>query len=210
LRERLEIAWQLRPDATLLWSLIPATEGGHLALAEFAFTKKLPMLALKAYEKMRLPPPAVTRAEKFMAARRPDLALQVLPELPGTAPERIALAKVHAQLGDAPRCLRLLEPLFQGTAGWQRPTPLDSADEVLLRVWKSGDRNVRLALQVAEVVMRDAPDRRDVGLLQQLYGTYPEEKRLLWLSYRTRMDRHEYREAAQLAITLAEKLAKEK
>ncbi len=210
LRERLEIGWQLRADATELWSLVPATDNGYLALAEFAFSKKLPVLALRAYEKMRLPPPAVKRAENFMAARRLDLALQVLPEIPGTAPERLMLARVYGQLGDAPRCLRLLEPLFQGKADWQQATRLDSSSEALLRVWKSGDRSVRLALQVAEVVMEEAPDKRDVGLLQQLYGTYPEEKRLLWLNYRTRLDRHEFREAAQLAIALAEKLAQEK
>lgn len=210
MQERLEIAWQIRPDATQLWQLVPATDNGYRALAEFAFGKKLPLLALSAYEKMRLPPSVVERAEKFLLVRRPDLALRVLPEMPGTTQERIMLAKVHGQLGDAPRCLRLLEPLFQGTAEWQRPTPLDSSGETLLRVWKSGDRNVRLALQVAEVVMAEAPDKRDMGLLQQLYGIYPEEKRLLWLNYRTRIDRHEYREAAQLAITLAEKLAQEK
>ncbi len=210
LRERLEIGWQIRANATELWSLVPATDNGYLALAEFAFSKKLPVLALRAYEKMRLPPPAVKRAENFMAAHRLDLALQVLPEIPGTAQERLMLAKVYGQLGDAPRCLRLLEPLFQGKADWQQATRLDSSSEALLRVWKSGDRNVRLALQVAEVVMAEAPDKRDLGLLQQLYGTYPEEKRLLWLNYRTRLDRHEFREAAQLAIALAEKLAQEK
>lgn len=207
LQERLEIAWQIRPDATQLWPLVPATDNGYRALAEFAFGKKLPLLARSAYEKMRLPPPAAERAEKFLLVHRPDLALQVLPEIPGTTQERLMLAKVHGQLGDAPRCLRLLEPLFQGEAEWQRATPLDSPGSALLRVWKSGDRTVRLALQVAEVVMTEPPERRDVGLLQQLYGTYPGEKRLLWLNYRTRMDRHEYREAAQLAITLADKIA---
>ncbi len=210
LQERLEIAWQIRPEATELWSLVPATESGYLALAEFAFKKNLPQLALKAYEKMRLPPPVVERAEKLVRAKRPDLALQVLPENPGTVPERIALAKVHGQLGDAPRCLRLLEPLFQTgdpKPEWQKATTLNSPPDALVRVWKSGDRNIVLALQVAEVMMMEAPAQRDVGMLHQLLMAYPEEKRLLWLNYRTRMDRYEYREAAQLAITLAEKIA---
>jgi len=209
LRERLELGWQLRPDATQLWSLIPATENGYAALADFAFTKNLPVLALKAYERMRLPPPALARSGKFLRARRPDLALQTLPEIPGNNQERLALAKVHLQLGDAPRCLRLLEPLFSpagGPADWQRATRLDSSTEAVLRVWQSGDRSERLALQVAEVVMLEAPDQRDMALLQQLSGSYPEEKRLLWLNYRTRLDRFDYREAAALAVKLAEQL----
>ncbi len=209
LRERLELGWQLRPDATQLWTLVPATENGFMALADFAFTKNLPVLALKAYERMRLPPSAVERAEKFVRARRPDLALRTLPEIPGNNQERLALAKVHLQLGDAPRCLRLLEPLFSqagGPADWQRNTRLESSSEAVMRVWKSGDRSVRLALQVAEVVMIDAPDQRDMALLQQLSVTYPEEKRLLWMNYRTRLDRFDYREAATWAVKLAEKL----
>jgi hypothetical protein len=209
LRERLALGWQLRPDATQLWSLIPATENGYAALADFAFTKNLPVLALKAYERMRLPPPALARSGKFLLAQRPDLALRSLPEIPGNNQERLALAKVHLQLGDAPRCLRLLEPLFSqagGPADWQRATRLDSSSEVVLRVWKSGDHSMRLALQVAEVLMMEAPNQRDMALLQQLSGSYPEEKRLLWLNYRTRLDRFDYREAAVWAVKLAEKL----
>lgn len=210
LKERLEIGWQIRQDATQLWSLIPATDGGYAALAEFAFSKNLPGLAQKAYERMRIPPSAIVRSQKFMDARRPDLALKSLPELPGNVEERIAMAKVHLQLGNTSRSLLLLEPVFEGKAEWQRSVAIESSDEALLRVWKSGDHNARIALQLAEVLTAEAPDRRDMALLQQIYSAYPGEKRLLWLLYRTRLDRHEFKEAARLAITLAERIATSK
>lgn len=211
LKERLEIAWQIRQNATELWSVVPASDDGYKALAEFALSKKLPALAVRAYDKMRLPPSGVERAERFMMAGRIDLALQALPEKPVTSQERIALAKVYRQAGDAPRSLSLLEPLIQeagASAIWQERVPLTSSPEVLLRIWKSGDRHVSLALQVAEVVMNETPDRRDMGLLVQASAAYPQEKRLLWLIYRSRTDRHEYNEAADAAISLAEKLLK--
>jgi hypothetical protein len=213
LRERLEIAWQLRQDATELWSLVPATDEGYQALAEFALARKLPALALRAYEKMRLPVPVTGRAEKLLQAGRVDLALQILPPNPGTAGERLVLAKAHLRAGDVTRSLGLLEPLFQNGGAnqeWQERVPVESPPAVLLRVWKSGDRNRALALQVAEVVSREDVARRDLGLLHELSAAYPEEKRLLWLVYRTRMERHEYREAAEAALQLAEKLGRSK
>lgn len=212
-KERLEIAWQIRQNATELWSLIPATDDGYKALAEFALSKKLPTLAVKAYDKMLLPPAGAQRAEKFMNAGRLDLALQALPEKPATPQERLALAKIYHQAGDAPRSLSLLEPLLQGTGAnglWLDRVPLTAAPDVVLRLWKSGDRNVSLALQVGEVVMSETPDRRDVGLLLQASATYPEEKRLLWLHYRTRLERHEFRAAAEVGIALAEKIVSRK
>lgn len=181
-------------------------------MAEFALGKRLPLLAVSAYEKMRLPPPAIERAEKFMRANRPDLAIRALPEVPGTDRERVIMARIHERLGDHLRCLRLLEPLFLSggkNEAWQKPTVLTSPGGALLRVWKSGDRNVKLALQAAEVVMAESPLQRDVELLGQFAAAYPEEKRLLWLNYRAQIERHEYREAAGFALKLAEQITRD-
>jgi hypothetical protein len=209
LLERLEIAWRLRNDTSELWSLVPATDNGYRALAEFGFNHQFPLLAKQALDRMRLAPPAAQIGRRFLDLNRPDLAATFMPAQPENPAERIVMAKIALAEGDAPRALRLIEPVLlhsKRQSEFAVAGRTGASAETLLRSWNAGQRNVTMAKQLAEAIVKDPADRRDASLLEQLAETYPAELRLSWLAYRTRAERYEFQRAAEIAITLAETL----
>ncbi len=207
LLERLEIAWQLKEDTSELWPLIPATDNGCKAMAEFGFRHKLPTLAKAAIERMRVQPPAAETGQRFLSVNRPDLAAAFMPAQPANVTERIVMAKIALAQGNAPRALGLVEPVLQQAKNkddYLREGSSTVSLETLSRLWNSGERSASIAKQLAEAMMREPADKRDALLLQQLAQTHPKELRLWWLAYRTRAERYEFKPAAELAITLAE------
>lgn len=207
LLERLEVAWQLKEDTSELWSLIPATDNGYRAMAEFGFRRKLPTLAKGAIERMRIPPPVSETGQRFLNVNRSDLAAGFMPAQPTSVPERIVMAKIALAQGNAPRALGLIEPVIQQAKrkdDYLRASGVTVSKDTLQRLWDSGDRSVAIVKQLAEVMMREPADQRDARLMEQLAQAQPKELRLWWLAYQTRAERYEFKPAAELAITLAE------
>ena len=206
--ERLEIAWQLKQDTTELWPLIPATDNGYKAMAEFGFRYKLPLLAKTAIEKMHTKPEPAAIGRQFLQVKRPDLALTFLPAQPNNNDERIVLARIELAMGNGPRALGLVEPVLQQAKkryDFQSPSVLVNVSrETLLRLWNGGERGTLVAKQLAEAIVKERTEEADAVLLQQLAETYPREARLWWLAYKARAGRYEFKEAAGLAISLAE------
>lgn len=208
LYERLEIAWILKQDTSELWPLVPATDGGYQAMAEFGFRHKLPNLAKTALEKMRSKPGISLIARQFLQIKRPDLAMAFMPAQPNTNEERLTVARLELALGNGPRALGLAEAVLQQVknkdAFQSSNTKGNISRETLQRLWTGGERGITIARQLAEAVVKDQVGDTDARLLQQLAQAYPQEARFWWLAYRARLNLNQFKEAAEMAINLAE------
>ncbi|MBI4323896.1 MAG: O-antigen ligase family protein [Chloroflexi bacterium] len=208
MRRTLLLAWRISGDSAALWSLVPNTPSGLRILGDMAFERGLFPLAVQAYQRLPRHGDRVPLAEKFLQAKRPDLALALLPDAPATFDEKRLKAKAHWQMG------HLMEAIRSAQSAWRSrrfATPTIAGNtalsdlESIRREWEKAPNNAGRAASLAERICREPPLARDLALLRQLSERFPDELRLRWLVFQTEFDLGHLEAAAQIAVELADR-----
>ncbi len=208
IRRTLLLAWRISGDSAALWSLVPNTPSGLRILGDMAFERGLFPLAVQAYQRLPRHGDRAPLAEKFLHAKRPDLALALLPDAPATFDEKRLKAKAHWQMGHLMEAIRSAQSAWQ-SRGFAKPTIAGNTAlsdlESIRREWEKVPNNAGRAASLAERICREPPLGRDLALLWQLSERFPNELRLRWLVFQTEFDLGHLEAAAQIAVELADR-----
>jgi hypothetical protein len=206
LREALAIAWPIAQDTRRLWALTPGTPQGLSVLGDFAVEQQLYPLAAQAYLFLTNRAPPVQLAERFLAARRPDLSLAQLERAEPGEPTQHLLCRAHFASGHYSEVIRLVtamveESPWRGEIQRVRPTGLDLA--ALKADWERQPTEVARAHRLADQIAALPARGRDLATLRQLADRLPQDPHLLWLRFQAEKDLNLSREAAETGLRLA-------
>jgi O-antigen ligase/tetratricopeptide (TPR) repeat protein len=193
LQQALRLAWTITGETASLWTLIPDTVPGWLALGDFAMQEKLLPLAAQAYLQLtnRMAPEFL--AQKLLSAGRPDGCLAMLALTPPAPASRLLKAKALFELGRYPEAIQQAESVWLG-------------DPRRSEILASAVGSQSASLRDGELIFLAPAARRDLPRLRQLAGQQPRKLRLLWMVFQTERELQQHAPAAQSAIALAGRL----
>ncbi|MEW6305543.1 MAG: O-antigen ligase family protein [Verrucomicrobiota bacterium] len=209
LREVLELAWTIRGDASALWSLVPDTPGAMLTFGEFAQSKRLTGLAAEAYRRAAGALPPAQMADRFLQIKRPELAVQAVPQPPASDADRLALARAWLQAGNPVKALDAAESVWRGRPASEsmlKPVPVTETPVTLKRRLAMTPEDVKLARELAESIYESPAPKRDLATLRDLARRFPGELRIAWLQLQTEVELNDYPRAARTAMDLAARM----
>ncbi len=196
LRDALDLAWQTRGDTVSLRVLTPDTVAGWLALGDFALEKGFAPLAAQSFQRLTNRVESVKLAGKLIEARRPDLAISVLPQPPVTPAAKLMTARAHYETKAYTKAISYAESVWLESP--VKSKIIEAASEV------------PPALRPAEEMFRRPAGKRDLAQLRQWAEQSPGELRLVWLLFQTELERDQFSSAARTAIELASRVAAKK
>ena len=210
LLEYVELVWQTSGNAAHLWPLVTDTPAGMSVIANFALEKNLYPLAAKAWLRVTNQLAPAVLARNFLAARRPDLALELLPRLENNRANRLLAVRAH--LGDKDYATAIVKAEALWLAGeaaktFLAPYPASLAYETARADWLADQNNPLAARKLGEKIFQEPAFARDVNLLRTLAGSFPKDLRLTWMFFSTLRDKNEFAEAAHVAADLAARAA---
>ncbi|HVY71283.1 MAG TPA: O-antigen ligase family protein, partial [Verrucomicrobiae bacterium] len=210
LRAALELAWKLERSAPLLWNLTPDTAGGLNILATFALQEKLEPLALQAFLRLtnHMDNLGVARLV-LQEARRPDMAIGLIPEKTATLEGKLLLARAYSQTRAFERVLPLVGEVIRTVEG-NRDVLAPVAPRLDLEAARQAAQAAPLdegrAVTLAEAWMDQAPFRRDLPALRQLAAKFPGSARINWLVARAFSEVGDDETAGNMALGVANQI----
>ena len=210
LGEYLNLAWTTTHTAKHLWPLVPTTPEGMGAIANFALESHLPKLAVLAWQRVTNQLDPAVLAKNYLAADRPDLALEIIPRLPRTRANRLLAVRAHVGDHDHTNAIVQVEALWlagEAAKTFLAPYPASLGYETARADWLADQTNPRAARKLGEKIFQEPLFARDVNLLRTLAGSFPKDLRLTWMFFATLRDKGEFAEAARVAADLADRAA---
>jgi hypothetical protein len=190
----LSLAWSLEPGAALLWQVIPNTDAALQNLGNFALTKGLPAMAVAAFERISIRVDPGTRAENFLNAQNPDLALNLLPGQ--SLRENYLRSRAYVLLGKFGEAIRAEEAVCNHAEAELAHAPPNS----------HLPPPEQAALASAETLFRAPADERDLQQLRRLADS-SHLLQIRWMVFQTERDLGLFEAAARTGLSLARAVA---
>lgn len=195
LDETLLLDWKIENQTAPLWTLVPETPRGMMALGDFALTQNLVPLALQAYQRSKPPLAPLWVAEKLLAAGHPDRAIEFLPAPRSLRAEALA-SRAWFDLKNFPAAIRSAESIIAQARGGKelaRSSPVaNSAD--------------RATMNEAEEIFSHSPRDRDLNRLRALATRNSGLLRVQWMVFQSELELNLYENAARSGRDLALRL----
>lgn len=197
----LELAWEIERDTARLWQLTPLTTDGLLRLGDFGLRHQLNGLAFSAFQQLSNRLDRVSLAERYLKARRPDAALQLLEGSSSSGTERLLRARILFQQANYPAAMREAEAVCRANPRFAEMTTPASTVPGSSTAPAEG---VFTPLRVETLYQRDRQqlDARDV---ERVARDAPDNLRIWWIWYQIVMRNADYAKAAEIVIEIADK-----